>query len=360
MKRTRSIFLAFLFILIGSMQTASAAAQTPIIRAVLFFSPTCPACHAVMEEILPPIVDKYTDRLDVVGIDVSLPAGKQLYMDMVSAFTLPDDRLGVPTMIVGSSVLFGRYEIEEQLPDLIEKGLADQGIDWPAIPGLDAVLASQPANMTQIANSGAQSPSNQSQPNFVTAFLRDPIANSIAVVVLVGLIVTAIIVLTSYLRGPDRKFISFPDWFVPVLSLLGLFVALYLSYVEISGSKAVCGPVGNCNSVQESSYARLLGLIPIGVLGAVGYVGILAAWLARTYNLFQARRFFTLAIWGMAWFGVLFSIYLTFLEPFVIGATCAWCITSAIIMGLMLISTTAPAKEALRIELDEEDEIEVE
>jgi len=34
----------------------------------------------------------------------------------------------------------------------------------------------------------------------------------------------------------------------------------------------------------------------------------------------------------MAWFGVLFTIYLTFLEPFVIGATCMWCITSAILM----------------------------
>jgi uncharacterized membrane protein len=33
---------------------------------------------------------------------------------------------------------------------------------------------------------------------------------------------------------------------------------------------------------------------------------------------------------------VLFSIYLTFLEPFVIGATCAWCLTSALIMTLLL------------------------
>jgi len=38
----------------------------------------------------------------------------------------------------------------------------------------------------------------------------------------------------------------------------------------------------------------------------------------------------------MTAFGTLFSIYLTFLEPFVIGATCAWCLSSAIIMTLLI------------------------
>ena len=49
-----------------------------------------------------------------------------------------------------------------------------------------------------------------------------------------------------------------------------------------------------------------------------------------------------------ALFGVLFSIYLTFLEPFVIGATCAWCITSAIIMALILWMVAADGWAALR------------
>jgi uncharacterized membrane protein len=30
------------------------------------------------------------------------------------------------------------------------------------------------------------------------------------------------------------------------------------------------------------------------------------------------------------------SVYLTFLEPFVIGATCAWCLTSAVLMTASL------------------------
>jgi uncharacterized membrane protein len=38
----------------------------------------------------------------------------------------------------------------------------------------------------------------------------------------------------------------------------------------------------------------------------------------------------------MVVFGTLFSVYLTFLEPFVIGATCIWCLSSAVVMTLLL------------------------
>ena len=40
----------------------------------------------------------------------------------------------------------------------------------------------------------------------------------------------------------------------------------------------------------------------------------------------------------MSAFGLIFSIYLTFLEPFVIGATCAWCLTSAILMTMVALA----------------------
>ncbi len=56
------------------------------------------------------------------------------------------------------------------------------------------------------------------------------------------------------------------SWAVPALALIGLGVALYLSYVELLQVEAVCGPVGECNIVQASPYAQFLG-IPIAVLG---------------------------------------------------------------------------------------------
>ena len=45
-------------------------------------------------------------------------------------------------------------------------------------------------------------------------------------------------------------------------------------------------------------------------------------------------------------FGTLFSIYLTFLEPFVIGASCAWCLASAVLMTAILVMSAKPAAHA--------------
>jgi uncharacterized membrane protein len=67
-------------------------------------------------------------------------------------------------------------------------------------------------------------------------------------------------------------------------------------------------------------------------------------------------RIAALALWGLAWFGILYSIYLTFMEPFVIGATCIWCLSSAVIMTLLLWITTGSAKVALQSSDDLEGE----
>ena len=92
----------------------------------------------------------------------------------------------------------------------------------------------------------------------------------------------------------------------------------------------MCGPVGNCNAVQQSSWAMLLG-VPVGTLGQAGYLGIFTAWI--------------LAVVGpKRWVD---SAWLTFLEPFVIGATCLWCLTSAVLMTLILMGAT-PRAAALR------------
>ena len=117
-------------------------------------------------------------------------------------------------------------------------------------------------------------------------------------------------------------------------------MAGYLGFVEINQVEAVCGPVGNCNAVQESEYAILFGILPIGVLGIMGYLVIIIIWLASLLDLPNMKRNLNLIFWVVTLFGTLFSIYLTFLEPFVIGATCIWCISSAVIMTILFLLAT--------------------
>ncbi len=137
------------------------------------------------------------------------------------------------------------------------------------------------------------------------------------------------------------------DVAIPVLAVLGMGVAIYLSFIEVRNVKAVCGPVGDCNAVQASPYAKLFGFLPVGVLGLAGYVAIIVAWGLGRYGKGTLARLAPLALLGMALFGVLFSIYLTYLELFVILAVCIWCLSSATIMALLLIVSVGPALAAI-------------
>ncbi|MGC1378793.1 MAG: vitamin K epoxide reductase family protein [Anaerolineales bacterium] len=142
-------------------------------------------------------------------------------------------------------------------------------------------------------------------------------------------------------------------WAIPITVVGGLVVAGYLTFIESTGTQASCGPLGHCAQVQQSSYAILFGILPIGVFGLVGYIAVLAAWLVWQFGPVAMKKLGAIVTWGMCIFGVLFSAYLTFLEPFVIGATCMWCISSAVSMIILLLASTPAAQQAFAIESDD-------
>ncbi len=335
-------------------------ANEPVVRAVLFYSPSCGHCQKVITEVLPPVQEKFGNSLTILGVDVSFAEGQNLYQVAVEQFQIPQERLGVPTLIIGSSVLVGSQEIPEKFESLIEQGLQNGGIDWPALPGLEEkILALESAQPTmseasaepagQISatlNQGeiqAQNPAQDlpGQPLWMQRFMQDPLANSVAVGLLVVMTVGVIISIWFVLKPlpADSQTERYP-WLIPALVLLGIFIAAYMTYVEVTKNEAICGPVGDCNAVQQSPYATLFGFLPVGIFGLMGYLAIGIAWWVQRIAPPGLRNPTRLAMWGMALFGVIFSIYLTFLEPFVIGATCIWCISSAIVISLLLAVTT--------------------
>jgi len=140
------------------------------------------------------------------------------------------------------------------------------------------------------------------------------------------------------------------SWSIPVLVVGGIVVAGYLTYIEITAGTPVCGiTIPGCITVQTSEYARLFGFLPVAVLGLLGYLAILIAWILRQFGAPSIKKTCDLVIWGMCIFGVLFSTYLTYLEVFVIHATCSWCITSAVLMILLLWFST-PAVQVILAE----------
>jgi uncharacterized membrane protein len=115
--------------------------------------------------------------------------------------------------------------------------------------------------------------------------------------------------------------------------------------------------VGDCNTVQQSQFALLFGFLPLGVLGLAGYAAVLLAWIVGRAGKGRNADRALILTFGLAAFGTLFSIVLTFLEPFVIGATCTWCISSALAMTGLFWLTSGPGIAALqRLEEEPEDE----
>jgi protein-disulfide isomerase/uncharacterized membrane protein/rhodanese-related sulfurtransferase len=119
------------------------------------------------------------------------------------------------------------------------------------------------------------------------------------------------------------------------LSLLGLFDSLYLLYTYTSPSRPmVCIGTG-CDAVRASAYSTLWG-VSMPVFGVLGYT--LLAVVIISESLFSARlaRLARYAFLGMTGFGFLFSLYLEYLQGFVIHAYCAWCVTSCVVMTALL------------------------
>jgi uncharacterized membrane protein len=94
--------------------------------------------------------------------------------------------------------------------------------------------------------------------------------------------------------------------------------------------------VGECNIVQSSPYARILN-VPVAILGTMFYLAVLGISLLIYLDRWRLARWAPIMLLGLTLGGVLFSIYLTALELFVINAVCAWCLSSAVITTLLLL-----------------------
>jgi uncharacterized membrane protein len=118
----------------------------------------------------------------------------------------------------------------------------------------------------------------------------------------------------------------------------------HLSAMAVIGLAVFLGTVGG-RVFERFHIPQVVGNIFIGlllgrsVLGLIGYAIILGLWAMQWLGSEALRKKTDWLLPAVIWFGVAFSAYLTFLEPFVIGAVCMWCITSALIMTALLYLT---------------------
>lgn len=459
---TKNILTTTLIILLALASTPVVQAQSsqPVVHIILFWMNGCQHCHDVLDDVLPPLQEKYGAQLEILLVEViGLDDVNRLY-DVAATYGIPRDRVGVPFLIIGDQALVGSQQIPEELPGLIERYLARGGVERPSIPGLDEFLSQttpvplpapgmtvavvratlfttldcrdcqlevgaalepmremygeqfevrtvdiataedveyfyrvaesygiprQEADLpliivgehvligeqmaaelpglvvSYLAAGGVDWPSVTAQPEVVSPTNSDTNMSAtvhsngftLAIVIMVLMAATLVYSLVALWRGMAFPLPAWADWLVPALIIIGIGVAGYLSYVETQSVEAICGPVGDCNAVQQSRYATLFDFLPVGVLGLLGYLGLIAAWLARRF-LPKFETPAAVSFWGMAFIAVVFSLYLTYLEPFVIKAVCIWCLASAVIVTLLLLLGTPPA--VLQFAVSDEEE----
>lgn len=364
MRMVLAVILCWVTLL--SPAAAAQPAEEPVVRAVLFYSPTCPHCHTVIEETLLPMMEQYGSRLEVIGIDITQAGGRVFYDAASELYNVPDNMMGVPRLVVGDRYLVGSVDIPQEFPRIVEEGLASGGIDWPPIPGLVEALTASQAEATPAATAEVEATTAAatdtplpaatptSEVMAITTESRPPIDATpaatgmpeggwLAAAVLGGMALALFYAAARIWAARQGLFQSGQPLaaaasspLIPLLAVLGLGVSAYLAYVEITHVAAVCGPVGECNAVQSSQYAQIAG-IPVAVLGLINYVGVLVLWAMQRSGTGKWARPAALALLGLTIFGLLFSIYLTLLEIFVIHAVCMWCLTSAIITALIML-----------------------
>jgi uncharacterized membrane protein len=123
---------------------------------------------------------------------------------------------------------------------------------------------------------------------------------------------------------------------IAVLAGLGLAISAYLVYVHYADVKPLCTGLSDCVRVQASDYAEWAG-IPIALIGALGYLGILGCLVLRGDAGLLGGAF-------LAFVGAGFSAYLTWAEAVRIEAFCQWCLVSA---GLMVALAVLAARRLL-------------
>ena len=119
------------------------------------------------------------------------------------------------------------------------------------------------------------------------------------------------------------------------LVIVGLLVSIYMTIYKFTNNDGMCLGSGDCSTVNASRFSEMNG-IPVAVFGVVGYTAILIVHLFENRNSFFKQNA-TLFIFGMSLTGLIFTLWLVYVEVALLKAYCPFCITSQVAMTVIFI-----------------------
>jgi uncharacterized membrane protein len=125
---------------------------------------------------------------------------------------------------------------------------------------------------------------------------------------------------------------------IAVVSLVGAFLATYLTLYKLGYIEALACGTGSCEVVQASRWSRLWGQ-PVALWGVGFYLAIFALSLAGSFGRYAESRLVGVWLASLSGWGVLFSAWLTFVEIARLHAICRYCVASAgLVVALFALS----------------------
>jgi len=111
---------------------------------------------------------------------------------------------------------------------------------------------------------------------------------------------------------------------IAIVALCGLGDALYLTVEHITGESVICTVIHGCSEVLSSPYATIKGY-PLAGLGAIAYFSVFSLAILAVFDYRIAGQLLLPLVAVMC----LVSIWLIYLQAFVIHAFCQFCLLSA-------------------------------
>ncbi|MBA2378899.1 MAG: vitamin K epoxide reductase family protein [Blastocatellia bacterium] len=109
-----------------------------------------------------------------------------------------------------------------------------------------------------------------------------------------------------------------------VVALIGLADSVYLTVHHFTAAPVPCSLIAGCETVLTSPYAEIAG-VPLAAFGAAAYFAAFSLAVLAAYGNRFAWLLFGLQVAGMA----LFTLWLLYLQAFVLQAFCQFCLISA-------------------------------
>ena len=117
-----------------------------------------------------------------------------------------------------------------------------------------------------------------------------------------------------------------------LLALVGLADALYLTIEHVTGQSVRCTIISGCSAVLSSPYAVVAG-IPLAAVGAAAYFTVFSLAILTLFGYPSAAKLMGVMVFTM--FGL--SLWLIYLQAFVIREFCQYCLLSALITTALLV-----------------------